>query len=163
MDPARGVPIAVLHCPADPTKPPDGTIKGWSYTNYLANYNAWAIPARGPTAPPTTLLAMTDGTSNIVLFGEGYADCDRAGRYAMLSWYYHSFGIDWYGQANTLMFQDQPRFDACDNWRAQSNHRGGMNVALADSSVRVVAPSISQQTWTRALLPTDGQTLGSDW
>jgi hypothetical protein len=60
------------------------------------------------------------------------------------------------------MFQDQPRYSDCDNWRAQSNHRGGMNVTLADASVRVVHPGISQQTWTNALLPNDGQTLVLD-
>jgi hypothetical protein len=29
--------------------------------------------------------------------------------------------------------------------------------------VRVVSPGISQTTWTRALLPRDGQVLGNDW
>jgi hypothetical protein len=38
-----------------------------------------------------------------------------------------------------------------------------MNVALADSSVRTVSPGISQRTWTSALLPDEGQALGSDW
>jgi hypothetical protein len=38
-----------------------------------------------------------------------------------------------------------------------------INVALVDGSVRGVAPDISQDTWTRALLPRDGLALGSDW
>jgi hypothetical protein len=38
-----------------------------------------------------------------------------------------------------------------------------MNVALMDGSVRAVSPSLSQQTWTLALNPADGQFLGSDW
>jgi hypothetical protein len=38
-----------------------------------------------------------------------------------------------------------------------------MNVCLADGSVRRINASISQQTWTSALLPDDGNPLGSDW
>ena len=38
-----------------------------------------------------------------------------------------------------------------------------MNVALMDGSVRNVSPSLSQQTWTNALNPADGQALGGDW
>lgn len=45
---------------------------------------------------------------------------------------------------------------------AQSYH-GIMNVALMDGSVRRVYRFISQQTWTSALNPADGQTLASDW
>jgi prepilin-type N-terminal cleavage/methylation domain-containing protein len=154
----------VLQCPADPSATPPGLVYGsWGYTNYLANYNAWAIPAQGVWALPTRFASMTDGTSNTVLYGEGYSNCDRIGRIALYSWYYHNFGLDWYQQANTLMFQDRPLVGDCDNWRAQSGHRGGMNVVLADSSVRVVTPAVSQATWTRALLPADGQVLGGDW
>jgi len=29
--------------------------------------------------------------------------------------------------------------------------------------VRIVNPAISQQTWTNAMLPRDGNTLGADW
>ena len=36
-------------------------------------------------------------------------------------------------------------------------------VGLADGSVRLVNPSISQLTWTSAMLPADGVPLGSDW
>jgi hypothetical protein len=38
-----------------------------------------------------------------------------------------------------------------------------MNVALADASVRSVSPSVTQATWSAALLPQDGQVPGSDW
>jgi prepilin-type N-terminal cleavage/methylation domain-containing protein/prepilin-type processing-associated H-X9-DG protein len=153
-----------MQCAADPTLGSDGLVYAfWGSTNYLANYNAWSDGSTGPYAPPQAFRMLTDGLSNTVLFGEGYANCDTIGRIALYSWFYHNFGLDWYGQPNQLMFQDRPLASLCDNWRAQSGHRGGMNVALCDGSVRVVSPAISQQTWANALLPRDGQVLGSDW
>jgi prepilin-type N-terminal cleavage/methylation domain-containing protein len=165
----------IMQCPSDPSNTQNGLVYGyWGSTSYLANFNAWGDPNWGLWSPPTRFGQMTDGTSNIVLFGEGYANCDTIGRIALYSWYYHSFGLDWYNQANTLMFQDNPDPDfrdppgvfsnrGCDNWRAQSGHRGGMNVCLADGSGRTVSPGISQQTWTNVLLPKDGNPLGPDW
>jgi prepilin-type N-terminal cleavage/methylation domain-containing protein len=77
------------------------------------------------------------------------------------------------GLPNTLLFQTRPLpkpisqcpagKECCDNWRAQSGHSYGMNVALADGSVRMVSRNISQDTWNRAMLPRDGLPLGNDW
>jgi prepilin-type N-terminal cleavage/methylation domain-containing protein/prepilin-type processing-associated H-X9-DG protein len=154
----------VMQCPSDPTAR-NGLVYGyWGATNYLANYNAWTPdPAQGVWAQPVRFANITDGLSTTVLFGEGYQNCDTIGRIALYSWYYHNFGLDWYQQANTYMFQDRPLPSACDNWRAQSGHSGGMNVCLADGSIRFVAASVSQATWTSALLPSDGTPLGPDW
>jgi prepilin-type N-terminal cleavage/methylation domain-containing protein/prepilin-type processing-associated H-X9-DG protein len=154
----------VLQCAADPTLSDDGLVYGyWGSTNYLANYNAWGMADTGLWTPIARFQNITDGTSNTVMFGEGYANCDTIGRIALYSWFYHNFGLDWYQQSNTFMFQDRPLPKDCDNWRAQSGHRGGMNVALMDGSVRYVSPQISQASWTLALLPRDGQVIGPDW
>jgi prepilin-type N-terminal cleavage/methylation domain-containing protein len=154
----------LLRCPADPTALSTGLVYNWwGATSYLANYNAWGDGEGGLWTLAVPLTSITDGTSNTVLFGEGYQNCDRIGRIALYSWFYHNFGLDWYQEANTLMFQDRPLVKDCDNWRAQSGHRGGLNVALADGSGRRVSPAVSQATWTNALLPRDGQVLGPDW
>jgi prepilin-type N-terminal cleavage/methylation domain-containing protein/prepilin-type processing-associated H-X9-DG protein len=164
IDGVHQVTYKIMQCPSDPTNDNHGLVYGyWGGTSYLANFNAWGNPAWGLWSPPHNFAYIQDGLSNTVLFGEGYMNCDGIGRIALYSWFYHNFGLDWYNQANTLMFQDAPLVSACDNWRAQSAHTGGMNVCLADGSVRSVNAGISQATWTTVLLPADGGTAGSDW
>jgi prepilin-type N-terminal cleavage/methylation domain-containing protein/prepilin-type processing-associated H-X9-DG protein len=51
----------------------------------------------------------------------------------------------------------------CDGGVASSPHTGGINVALADGSVRFVGSSVSSQTWWFALTPAGGETLGNNW
>jgi len=162
----------VLLCPSDPSASLDWQVYGyWGSTNYLANFNAWSINdgAPGVYSPPQRFSNIKDGLSQTVLFGEGYVNCDNLGRIALYSWWYHNFGIDQYEQPNTLMFQDRPTLGTggdptgCDNWRAQSGHSGGMNICLGDGSVRAIVPSISQTSWTAALMPRDNQTPGNDW
>lgn len=155
----------ILRCPSDPTNQ-RGLVYGgtWGATNYLANFNAWSLKeSTSVWADPVSFANYEDGLSNVVMFGEGFADCDRIGRIALYSWFYHNFGLDWYQQKNTLMFQDNPPARLCDNWRAQSGHTGGMNVGIADGSVRTVSGGISQRTWTAVLIPHDGVNGGNDW
>ncbi len=47
--------------------------------------------------------------------------------------------------------------------RFQSVHPGIINVALMDGSVRVIASTISQQSWNMALNPADGGVFDSTW
>ncbi len=157
----------ILHCGSDPTWDPSGLVYNyWGATSYLANWNAWGDGSNGLWTPAARFSMITDGLSNTILFGEGYAMCDGLGRIALYSWWYHNFGLTQEDVPNTLMFQVRPglgRCDTCcDNWRAQTGH-AAMNVALADGSVRPVKPGISQTTWDRLLLPRDGLTLDSDW
>jgi prepilin-type N-terminal cleavage/methylation domain-containing protein len=158
--------FALLRCPSDPTYQLGLVYNYWGGTSYMANWNAWGDGTSALWTPAQPFAALTDGQSNIVLFGEGYQTCDTLGRIALYSWYYQTFGLDWYGQGNTYMFQQQPGegkcATCCDNWRAQTGHTA-MNVALGDGSVRAVSSSISQDTWTKVLLPRDGQPLGNDW
>jgi hypothetical protein len=157
----------VARCPSDATVSPTGLVYGaWGPTNYLANYHA-LTGVNGDRyrvwAGPTRLTAATDGLSNTILFAEAYAECDRLGRIALYSWWYHNFGVDWYQQPNTLMFQTRPARKDCANWQAQGLHPGGIQVALLDGSVRMVRESVRPATWAAAMLPTDGTVLGDDW
>jgi prepilin-type N-terminal cleavage/methylation domain-containing protein/prepilin-type processing-associated H-X9-DG protein len=154
----------ILLCNSDPSSTSPLVYDYWGATNYLANFNAWGVPAGNTVwVYPVNAAFFGDGMSNTILYSEGYRECDTIGRIALYSWFYHNYGIDWYQVPNTLMFQAAPLPQDCDNWRAQSGHIGGINVALADGSVRFVSAAISQATWTNAMLPNDGNVLGGDW
>jgi prepilin-type N-terminal cleavage/methylation domain-containing protein len=51
----------------------------------------------------------------------------------------------------------------CDFTLAQTPHPGGMLTAMADGSVRTVAPSIAPATYWAAITPAGGETFGGDW
>ena len=51
----------------------------------------------------------------------------------------------------------------CRGQLANSPHAGGIQVGLADGSVRNVNQGVSATTWWTALTPADGDVLGSDW
>jgi len=59
--------------------------------------------------------------------------------------------------------QFAPTINNCDPKRLQAFTVSGINVALADGSVRTISSSISQPTWGKACDPADGLTLGDDW
>jgi prepilin-type N-terminal cleavage/methylation domain-containing protein len=96
----------LLQCRSDPSNT-QGVVYGWwGSTNYLANFNAFCpiTGSNGVWAAPVSLANFLDGTSNTVLYGEGYANCDTIGRIALYSWYYHNFGIEWYQNPNTYVW-----------------------------------------------------------
>jgi prepilin-type processing-associated H-X9-DG protein len=70
------------------------------------------------------------------------------------------------GNASKFLVQPQ-RYLAnpgpCDKRLASSPHTAGMNVALADGSVRFLNQGISPATWWAACTPAGNETLGSDW
>jgi prepilin-type N-terminal cleavage/methylation domain-containing protein len=61
------------------------------------------------------------------------------------------------------IFQVQPREGNCDPTRAATAHAGGIQVGLADGSVRTLAPGLSGVTWAAAVTRAGGEVLGSDW
>jgi prepilin-type N-terminal cleavage/methylation domain-containing protein/prepilin-type processing-associated H-X9-DG protein len=70
------------------------------------------------------------------------------------------------GPGSKFLVQPFPFLDnpgPCDHAYASSPHAAGMNVCLADGSVRFLDASISGTTWWLAVVPNDGQPLGADW
>lgn len=60
-------------------------------------------------------------------------------------------------------YQVRPEPGKCDYSAAQSATFGGLQVALADASVRTVSPNISLTTWRAAGTHATGDVLGADW
>jgi prepilin-type N-terminal cleavage/methylation domain-containing protein len=60
-------------------------------------------------------------------------------------------------------FQHQPREGNCDPTRAATAHPGGIQVGLADGSVRTLSPGVSGTTWWAAVTPSRGEVMGPDW
>ena len=165
----------------------------WGVSNYAANYLAFGNPSapdrstmwgtndglrvQGRNSIP---VSFPDGTSNTMLFSERYGNCsnDSLGGAVYTSLWADSSAY-WRpaiclnniqrtatvtGYAPCSVFQVRPNWQKeCDPSRAQSAHTSGINVALADGSVRFVSGSISPATWANVADPRDGNVLGSDW
>jgi len=67
------------------------------------------------------------------------------------------------GPASKFQIQPTPFLSNCDPYRASTGHTGGMQVCLADASVRSLSDGISPNTWWWACTPMGGETLASDW
>lgn len=139
----------------------------YAVTNYLANYNALTKGDRigAPWHGPERIENLKDGTSQTLMFAEAYSYCDRVYRLAVWgdnrykklpddpstapqAYPSQTFGINWYSDANTYFFQHLPKKNGCNNWRVQSLHLGGINVAFADGSVRMLPPNLDHQEIT---------------
>jgi type II secretory pathway pseudopilin PulG len=67
------------------------------------------------------------------------------------------------GRRSKFQVQPTPFLGNCDPTRAATAHAGGIQIGLADGSVRTLAPSLSDDTWAAAVTRVGGEVLGSDW
>lgn len=67
------------------------------------------------------------------------------------------------GPGSKFQVAPYPYQTFCDYALAQTPHTEGMQVSLADGSVRSLAPKITANTWWMAVTPNAGDLLGSDW
>jgi prepilin-type N-terminal cleavage/methylation domain-containing protein len=183
-------PVPTFVCPSDPSVGPGGVVRvngiSWGAASYASNSQ---VNAGGPGNPEgkRCLLAITDGTSNTILYAEKYALCtsaslalDGGNLWAYCATavfdlpppmeppykrYHPSFAGGPYTSGTGSKFQVQPTpfLGNCDPRRTSTAHTGGMMVCLADASVRTLAPSMSGTTWWAAVTPAGGEVLGPDW
>jgi prepilin-type N-terminal cleavage/methylation domain-containing protein len=177
--------IAAFHCPTDPTATSTGlamaTLGGantWAYTSISANYLVFGNPAKYLVEGATRLNDIKDGTSYTLFFAEQYGSCGSTGDPAQV--YSHLWGdsnqlyIPTFGMngayptgpawSKCLPPQSEPDWlTQCDPWRAQSGHPSGMNVGVADGSVRFISPTINSDLWANLCDPRDGNVIKGEW
>jgi prepilin-type N-terminal cleavage/methylation domain-containing protein/prepilin-type processing-associated H-X9-DG protein len=167
-----------------------GDSKPWAVACYAANYLSLGNPDAGldNTSPmnvqlrlegrPSYKKTFVDGTSRVIVFAERYASCGDQGNttdfiqsslWGDANVYFKPlFCVNDYqqippkkGYLPCLMFQDSPHWlETCDSRRAQSPHPGGMQVCMADGSVRTLNAAMSDIAWQRLCDPQDGEVEG---
>jgi hypothetical protein len=151
---------------------------GGTLISFLGSSTNWF----GMNRIPTT---FQDGTSNTILFTEKYARCEyppakmtgggNMWAHSGASWYpvvhapdYKQYNPNCIGPNAGGLFQLQPlpfqgTGATCDFTLASTGHIGGIEVCLADASVRTVNSSISFNTWWDAITPAGNEPMPNDW
>ena len=158
-----------------------------SWRNYCTYPQNWMVFLR-PGARPNLGRTFEDGTANTILYAEGYICCQDKVRVWGSSSLFGAALIEASFAGNVqpvttgsppesrvrsgVTFQVRPRVtvglgdlgtDACNRNLAQTPHASGMLVALADGSVRTLAPGMRETTFWGAVTPAGGEVLGPDW
>jgi prepilin-type N-terminal cleavage/methylation domain-containing protein len=150
----------------------------YGLTNYGWNNAVFSTPCVTFRSMLTLAAGFPDGTSNTILFGEQYRECD----YDYRGWAWSPLRNPQLGgphvrvnllcgmcplnvgpTSTAIPPQDNPIQSACNPDDYQAMSPGVVQVLLADGSVRGVSTSISGTTYLRALVPNDGLPLGPDW
>jgi prepilin-type N-terminal cleavage/methylation domain-containing protein/prepilin-type processing-associated H-X9-DG protein len=155
--------------PADGDQDPVATwTNGWVVGCYAANWQVFAAPngSWDPNGSARMTGTFKDGTSNTIAFTERYARCNGAGtlwaHYADNPWWGPTI-CHWSDTGPGSKFQVAPTQSQCVQGRASTPFSNGINVAMADGSIRSISSGISGDTWWAACTPAGGEVLGSDW
>jgi type II secretory pathway pseudopilin PulG len=181
-------PVPLLVCPSDPSVPPGKAARDvvgniWGVASYAVNAQVvCAVDYRGAMTSPQTFAKLPwsfpDGTSNTILLTEKYAQCFNdnypvggtlwayfytgRGHHA----YHAGFSVSWndYSIGPTSKFQTQPKpyNGNCDPTLASSPHPAGIQVALADGSVRFLSANVSMHTWWYLCTPNGEELIPDD-
>jgi len=125
--------------------------------------------------------SMPDGTSNVIVFATHQAQCGSGGSTwsqigtatlgpfggngaffgSNISPTLNANGDNTSGTNTT--FHVAPTVETCTPLYPQSFGSGGLQVGMADGTVRTISPNISIRTWSRLVIPNDGFALDGDW
>jgi prepilin-type N-terminal cleavage/methylation domain-containing protein/prepilin-type processing-associated H-X9-DG protein len=181
-------PVQTYICPSDPSAPSTGQAMDmlgntWGVSSYAVNVQVVcqvnSSGAIDSTQAYASLAAsFPDGTSNTILFTEKYAQCFNSNYPAggdfwgyfntstNLVPYHPGFEISWnaysYGTASKFLVQPNPYNGGCDPTLASSPHSGGIQIALADGSVRFLSSAVTTYTWWYLCTPAGGEVIPSD-
>jgi len=124
---------------------------------------------------PLTFLAITDGLSNTIFFGERLQFCDGtkiglAQRGTFWAWseppsQSGNAQYPWFGNGywETTLPQLNPAPGSCDYQTLNSPHTGLMNMCMGDGSVRQLTAATSLTTWSALCTPQGGELLPPDF
>jgi type II secretory pathway pseudopilin PulG len=161
----------------------------WSTSSYAGNFlvfgqvdaNFNVLGYQGEARIPAS---FQDGTSGTIVFAERYAVCVLQAQdlqRACLWDFWEPPAFLWAGaghdyfptfaeQTSTgdnigpqAIFQVRPSQGRCDPSRPSTGHVGGIQVTLADGSVRTCIAGMAGVTWWAACTPAGGEVLGNDW
>jgi prepilin-type N-terminal cleavage/methylation domain-containing protein len=180
--------IKPFQCPSDPTNRggfPSNRGTDFAGANYEGNFQLFGASQVGTADHAKFGIGnIPDGTSNTVVFAEHFmgSQTDLGVLWAWPGWMVptandmgkHTAAFGWFGgRAGTgwpaaTSWNLPPQFTfttpvQADRWRPTAIHTGTCLVGLGDGSVRGVSSAVTQLTWTYAITPDDGNTLGSDW
>ncbi len=149
-------PVRLFVCPSDLSAPADYVYGRWlATTSYAGN---WQLFGQGGARYPASI---SDGTAQTIMFTERYQLCQGT----PCGWGYAGVA-DWapaFARSSQGKFQVTPPDSECNPAQAQTPHPVGIQVAMADGSVRTVAGTISPQTWWYACTPAGNDILDSDF
>jgi prepilin-type N-terminal cleavage/methylation domain-containing protein len=161
--------VRIYQCPSDPSAPANGVLDSTrAVGSYAANFRVFGVGGakdwQGAARIPAT---FPDGTSTTILFAEKYARCHDQGtlwaRVDTDAWQ-PAFAVFMTGPSSTFQLRPTPYTGAeCDPQRASTGHTGGMQVCLADGSVRSISGGINPETWWAVCTPDGNEVLSADW
>jgi len=178
----RTLTLKPFQCPSDATLVNGfaaNQVNAWGGASYAGNFQVFGMASASARFGGTNWTAkynignIPDGTSNTVGFTEKWAACQASnGGGNLWSWPGGDWGPDWcptfanspWGRnwTGTPQFRPIPYNTVCDASRPSTGHATCL-VGMMDGSVRGVNASVSQQTWTWAITPDDGNVLPSNW
>jgi prepilin-type N-terminal cleavage/methylation domain-containing protein len=138
-----------------------------------SNGSGWLVT--GNTGSASIGRSMPDGTTNTILFAERMMICGNSNASLAVTTFWGETG-GWCTRQSSASGggtipafwslnppQAMPTPANCNGCLLQSLTSSGILVGLGDGSVRTVSTNISAATWANAVIPNDGNTLGSDW
>jgi len=133
---------------------PANQFEGWATNNYAGNW-------MGFKDGNNSLVNITDGTSNTLMFAERYQLCNgHPNAWAYPALYYWAPMFAYYSQAK---FQNSPSQAECDPALPQSIGQPGIRTAYMDGSARAIDFRISPRTWWLLCDPADNMIIGEDF
>jgi prepilin-type processing-associated H-X9-DG protein len=139
-------------------------------------YDSSAARTNGPpTYLPNFQTSFPDGLATTMLFAEKMAECrwtigagesqaggNLWGPAVETAQWAPAFAMEspWH---NGTTFQSRPLPSDCNVAYPSTCHSEGMNVTMADGSVRVLSPDISSQTFYALCMPNGKQNIGPDY